>query len=324
MSPPVLLLTHSADEYNVDRVAAGLARRGARPVRVDTDRFPTEIDLVMEGGPGPFRHRLLADGVRIDLADVVAVWHRRLWTPRLPDDLDPLLRRGCVQEIAAHWTAFLGALDHARHVNPRLAERAAEDKATQLRVAMRAGLPIPPTLLTSSPDEVRRFWHAHGGQVVTKMLTSLTTAMQGRDDTVHTSVVTAEDLDDLDGLRLSPMAFQARIPKRREHRVAVVGARCFVGAIDASASVHGQVDWRAAEAGSCEWAPGHVPDDVAARLVAVVSGLGLVMGLVDLIETPDGEFVFLEVNPAGEWGMLERDLDLPIGDAVAEALLEPT
>ena len=52
--------------------------------------------------------------------------------------------------------------------------------------------------------------------------------------------------------------------------------------------------------------------------------LGLVFGAVDLIRTPDGEHVFLEVNPAGEWGMLERDLGLPIADALAEALLAPT
>ena len=33
------------------------------------------------------------------------------------------------------------------------------------------------------------------------------------------------------------------------------------------------------------------------------------------------EPVFLELNPAGEWGWLERDLELPISAAIAEALL---
>ena len=50
--------------------------------------------------------------------------------------------------------------------------------------------------------------------------------------------------------------------------------------------------------------------------------LGLAFGAVDLICTPAGEHVFLEVNPSGEWGMLERDLGLPISEAIAEALLE--
>ncbi|MEM8805469.1 MAG: MvdC family ATP-grasp ribosomal peptide maturase, partial [Cyanobacteria bacterium P01_G01_bin.38] len=31
--------------------------------------------------------------------------------------------------------------------------------------------------------------------------------------------------------------------------------------------------------------------------------------------------VFLEVNPCGEWGMLERDLGYSISGAIADALL---
>jgi glutathione synthase/RimK-type ligase-like ATP-grasp enzyme len=49
--------------------------------------------------------------------------------------------------------------------------------------------------------------------------------------------------------------------------------------------------------------------------------LQLVYGAIDLIRTPAGEHVFLEVNPGGEWGMLERDLGLPISEAIADALI---
>jgi glutathione synthase/RimK-type ligase-like ATP-grasp enzyme len=60
---------------------------------------------------------------------------------------------------------------------------------------------------------------------------------------------------------------------------------------------------------------------VAERLHRLLEALGLVYGAVDLIVTPDGRHVFLEVNPGGEWGMLERDLELPIAAALAEALV---
>jgi hypothetical protein len=53
-----------------------------------------------------------------------------------------------------------------------------------------------------------------------------------------------------------------------------------------------------------------------------MSELGLAFGAVDLICTPSGEHVFLEVNPGGEWGMLERDLALPVSEAIAAALVE--
>ena len=38
-------------------------------------------------------------------------------------------------------------------------------------------------------------------------------------------------------------------------------------------------------------------------------------------ETPDDRHVFLEMNPAGEWGMLERELSLPISEAIAESVM---
>jgi glutathione synthase/RimK-type ligase-like ATP-grasp enzyme len=49
--------------------------------------------------------------------------------------------------------------------------------------------------------------------------------------------------------------------------------------------------------------------------------LRLNFGAFDFILTPSGEYVFLEVNPVGEWGMLERDLDLPISTAIADFLV---
>ena len=36
----------------------------------------------------------------------------------------------------------------------------------------------------------------------------------------------------------------------------------------------------------------------------------------------DQEPYFLEVNQAGEWGWLERDLGLPIAECIARALAE--
>ena len=50
--------------------------------------------------------------------------------------------------------------------------------------------------------------------------------------------------------------------------------------------------------------------------------LDLVFGVIDFIVTPDDQYVFLEVNPSGEWGMLEQKLELPIGAAIAHSLLE--
>jgi glutathione synthase/RimK-type ligase-like ATP-grasp enzyme len=209
-----------------------------------------------------------------------------------------------------------------RWVNPLDAGTAAEDKPRQLRLARELGLSVPRTLVTNDPEAVRAF-REEVGPLVTKMLTPLSQSMGKAELFVRTSAVRDEDLADLSGLALAPMVFQERIRKQRELRVACVGNRCFAGALDASRSAAGQVDWRAARPDEVRWEHAELDADLAARLARLVSALGLAYGAADLIETPSGETVFLELNPGGEWGMLERDLGLPIGAALAEELLRP-
>ena len=64
-----------------------------------------------------------------------------------------------------------------------------------------------------------------------------------------------------------------------------------------------------------------LPSKIEVALMKLMRESGLVFGAHDLIETPDRKFVFLETNPAGQWGWLEVSLGLPIGESVATFLL---
>lgn len=319
----VLILTHSADHYTVDRVAQEVSRRGAHPLRVDTDDFPSELELTSAVDPDGGEVVLGSSAGELVGARIRAVWMRRQGTPRLDDALEPAWRDGCLRESQAALEGFLDGLDAAgcRFINPLNAERAAQNKLHQLRLARTLGLEVPRTLVTNDAARVRAFFTQVHGRMVAKMQTPLTQSMEGGQPFVYTTAIGPEHLEALDELRHSPMVFQERIDKARELRVAVVGGRCFVGTIDASRSRTGQVDWRRAGPSECHWEPGELPAQVAARLEQLVAALGLVYGAVDLIVTPEGRYVFLEVNPNGEWGMLEHDLGLPIAAALADALV---
>lgn len=317
----VLLLTHSADFYTVDLVAEALARSGARPFRLNTELFPARVRLSARLGNDRAAHIVTYEGARLDADEVRAVWARKLWTPRMGEDLDARFREMCVRESVAAFEGFLDALHGARWVNDLQRERAAENKQRQLRVAAAAGLRVPRTLVTNDPAAARQFFEETEGRMVAKLLRPLTVSMNADTDFVYTSRVSAADLADAESLRHSPMVFQELIPKARELRVAWVNGEAFAGALDASGTSRGQTDWRRAAPEECSWETAELPAEVAGGLRSLMSELGLVFGAVDLIHTPDGEHVFLEVNPAGEWGMLERDLGLPISDAIARALL---
>ena len=315
----VLLLTHSRDFYTIDLVSYALARRGVRPIRFNTDLFPSSIKLSARERTA---HLFTETGEQISTTEVRAVWARKLWSPRMADDLDERYRSMCVRESIAALEGFLDALHDARWVNDLQHQRAAENKQRQLRLAARAGLRVPRTLVTNDPAAVRHFFAETEGQTVAKLLRPIAVSMDAATPFVYTSRVSEEDLDHVETLRHSPMVFQELIPKACELRVAFVAGKTFAGALDASGTSRGQTDWRRVAPEECRWQTAEVPTEVASGLQALMSELGLLFGAVDLICTPSGEYVFLEVNPGGEWGMLERDLRLPISEAIAEALLE--
>ena len=318
----VLLLTHSGDFYTIDLVSQALARRGVRPIRFNTDLFPSSIRLSAHAGDERTAHLFTETGEQIAAEQVRAVWARKLWSPRMAEDLDERYRLMCVGESIAALEGFLDALHDARWVNDLQRQRAAENKQRQLRVATRSGLSVPRTLVTNDPAAVREFFAETEGKMVAKLLRPIAVSMDAVEPFVYTNRVREEDLEDAETLRHCPMVFQELIPKASELRVAFVAGETFAGALDASDTSSGQMDWRRVETQECQWQKAQLPTEVASGLRVLMSKLGLVFGAVDFICTPSSEYVFLEVNPGGEWGMLERDLGLPISEAIAEALLD--
>ncbi len=306
----VLLLSHSQEPYCTERVAGALRERGATVVRLDTDDYPGALDLRGEHGPD-HAPRLLLRGEPLE---VDAVWLWRLWPPRLDDRLAPAHRDAAARESSTALRGLLDLLADAAWIDPPDRIRAADNKTRQLRLARDVGLDIPDTVITSDPATVRRFFAAHGGQVVTKLQTALTHAMHGGG--LPTRLLRPADLDALAGLRHCPMVFQRYIPKSLELRVAWVDGEALVGALDGARC---GVDWR--HESTATWRPHALPAPIHARLAELMRRLELRQGALDLILTPTGDYVFLEVNPTGEWGMLQRDLGLPIADSIAAALL---
>lgn len=318
----VLLLTHSGDFYTVDLVAQALARRGVRPIRFNTDLFPSLVKLSARAGDERAAHLFTETGEQISTAEVRAVWARKLWLPRMADNLDDRYRSMCINESAAALEGFFDALHNTRWINDLDRQRDAENKQRQLRLAAHAGLRVPRTLVTNDPAAARQFFTETEGETVAKLLRPLAVSMDAVEPFVYTNRVREEDLAGAEGLRHSPMVFQELIPKEYELRVACVAGETFAGALDATGTSRGHTDWRRAAPEECGWQKAQLPTVVTSSLRALMSELGLVFGAIDLICTPAGEHVFLEVNPSGEWGMLERDLGLPISNAIAEALLE--
>ena len=319
----ILIVTHSNDNDSVARVAETIARKGIQPIRFDTDRYPTDVRLTAYyGTSGDERLTLTNDEGEFDLREVTAIWHRRLsFGAQLPAGLDQQLRHASIGEARAAALGMLASLkafrmDHVRHI------RHAENKQLQLQVARELGLNIPRTITTNDPAAVRLFAESCDGGMITKMLSSFAVYEEGRELVVFTNVVKPEDLADLSGLSLCPATFQEAVPKSLEIRATVVGQRIMSAAIDSQVSARAAQDWRRDGVRLIEeWRPYQLPDEVEQKLLRLMEYFSLNYGAIDIILTPDGRHVFLELNPSGEFFWLERSPGLPISDAIADVLL---
>jgi glutathione synthase/RimK-type ligase-like ATP-grasp enzyme len=320
----VLIVTHSEDHHGLVRVADVLRERGHDPIRLDTDLYPTEVRLTTPTDPGA--GELVLGDRRIALGDIGAVWNRRFAIGKgIPSDLDPQLRSAAVEEArqSLRWT--LASLD-AFTVDPQERVFAAKNKPLQLHRGRQAGLDVPDTLVTNDPDAVRELVRRHPEGVICKMMTSFAVYDEaGHEQVVFTNTVGEDDLDDLDGLSRSPMAFQEKLPKELELRVTVIGRRVFTAAIDSQSSDRARDDWRRDGARMVtDWREHELPAAVESSLLTLMDRFGLQYGAADFILTPDGRWVFLEVNPAGEWFWLERQTPhFPLSQALAEVLVDP-
>ena len=323
----VLLFTHQRDHYTIDLVQDRVRDLGEVPVRVDTDLYPNHFALEVRANK-TFDVHLCSRERKIAVNESRSCWARRIWTgpppKEMPSDLAQWSRK---QSHLAMMDAL--SLTTPRWINPLPAQQRAESKLLQLNRAMALGMTLPETLVTNNADAVVEMAREKTREktLCTKLLGALSQTMKGDGAFVYTSVLTEDDLEDLDtgqgGLQHCPQIFQPLIEKRHELRVIVVGARTFAAGIDPNETERGKIDWRLSEPSEdSRWFTVELPKDVQKKAIALVKDLGLTYGALDFIVDKEDRHVFLELNPAGEWGWLQRDCELEIAEAIAEELCQ--
>ncbi|MGH8907035.1 MAG: ATP-grasp ribosomal peptide maturase [Egibacteraceae bacterium] len=313
--PTVLVLTAQFDP-TADMVICELNRRDVSVFRCDAAGFPQQLELSATLGTG-WSGWLRTAHRTVHLESVRSVYYRRPTAFVLPDGMTDSERRFAAAEARIGFGGVLTSLDcfWLNHPN-RIAD--AEYKPLQLQVATGCGLRVPRTLVTNVAAEARSFAEGLAGPVVYKPLSSVRTTQDGRSTALYTTLVPADDQGD-PRIELTAHLFQEWVPKAHDVRVTVVRDDCFAVEVHARHSPRAVVDWRADYA-SHTYHVTRVPDGVREGVAAMLSRLGLHFGAFDFVVTPEGEWVFLEINPNGQWGWLEDAAGVPISAAIADAL----
>jgi glutathione synthase/RimK-type ligase-like ATP-grasp enzyme len=265
---------------------------------------------------------LRSNAGELNLNDVEAVWWRRPQLPAASAELTDAAVRNYVEQECRTFTQDVWGFLECRWLpaQPKTVQRA-QLKASQLHLAGRLGFELPPTLVTNSPSDFLDFYRQHNGQIISKLLGSAFYSSLGKTFGRYTEVVSARDVAYAHSVQLCPLIFQAYVPKRVELRITVVGREVFAAEIESQGSHHTRHDWRRYDSYSTVYRPHDLPDDIRQRCVRLVHEYGLLYGAVDMVLTPDGRYVFLELNPNGQYLWIEEATGLPISDAICDELL---
>lgn len=317
----VLIITRSDDNACIETVSSELKKRGANPIRLNSDRYPDLVQLSCEYSRQGNRRILKTDQGEYSLDDIESVWYRRFNAgAALPAELGDT-HAASIQETRRTLFGTIAALP-CFHLDPLESVRRTDHKELQLEYAIQLGLEAPKTLFSNDPDEVTGFFDAVDGKMVTKMQHSFAIYREGIENVVFTNVINHADLDALDSLRYCPMTFQEHIEKKLELRVTVVGNKIMTAAIDSQRQDNTTIDWRRDGVGLIDlWTDYQLPIEIEQKLLRLTAHLGLNYAACDFIVTPDDQLIFLEVNAVGEFFWLERSPGLPISAAIADVLL---
>ncbi|GAB3105215.1 ATP-grasp domain-containing protein [Lysobacter terrae] len=303
---PLNVLIHSQpdNDWHAVLVESALKARGHNVIRYFGSDLPDHAEIEFsydKSGSCAFLHTL--DGTA-DLCSIDVLWNRRIAYPTSPTAVAPEDREYVRAQLRSAHGAIDALASGAFCINPKYAAMQADYKPYQLAMATKCGLSIPPTLITNRDDRLREFIDAQAA-VIHKPLRGYGWDEEDKRMGTYTALVTAESLEAASPLRYTPAIFQAKIEKQFEVRAQFFGDSCFAMKIDPSRIAYGEMDWRLHQSAGMVSGQVTLPEPVFAACRRLMKALGLVAGAFDFIVTPQDEWIYLEVNEAGQFIFLE-------------------
>jgi glutathione synthase/RimK-type ligase-like ATP-grasp enzyme len=315
----ILMITDPATDGHLFPVLKELGQRGREVRLFNPAAYPLEATITVESTLSGPRSAISWESQEIDLSAVGSVWYRRPGNLHLPEELSPKEAEWVRGECSALINGIYANTDALWVSEPHRLRRA-DLKLLQLRLAWQLGFQLPDYIVTNDPERARSFLAAHPDGVINKGLWMPMIELEDQVGMIYTHRVTAEDVEQLDAVRYGPTYLQAFIPKARDIRVTVIGDQIFPAGIDSMTVAEAQIDFRKAEMLDLPHEPVELPEKVAAACLAIVKELGLQFGAIDLLETPEGDYVFLENNPNGQWYWVEMMTGQPMAKAMVDLL----
>ncbi|PCI92537.1 MAG: hypothetical protein COB15_17485 [Flavobacteriales bacterium] len=249
------------------------------------------------------------------ISKVHKIWYRRGFLNYLKNkDTSPY--RNYISDEYSKLHDGLWALWEEKSISSFLNNRV--NKLEMLFKAEKFGIKIPNTIYTDSKKELECFFEDNKKGIITKAIENAGFYNEKEKQTFGegTKIVEKSDIEN------SPeyfciSKFQEKVEKLFEIRTMYYKQHFFSMAIISQQNSKTQVDFRNYdEENPNRNIPYQLPENIELKIIKLMKSLDLVTGSIDLILTTDNEYVFLEVNPFGQY----LPVDYLLGDEISKLI----
>jgi len=318
----MILIISESLEHSTGEVIAWLNYYGFKWFRVNDYHFVKNLKSELLSKKKDFE--FFIDGVPINYKDIYSIWYRRIPDvtnnpyifPSNTDNQD--LCHSAYQELRPIFYFFLSILNKKKWLgDPDLSTT---NKLHNLKLASELGINIPDTIITSNKAELLNFRKNHKKIIVKPLHAIVKVLFKNTPYRTYTTLISDKWLKHLPD-NFFPSLFQKYINKQYEIRTFFINNNFYSMAIFSQADKQTSIDFRNYNYEKpTRRVPYKLPKKFEDKLREFMKLAYLNTGSIDIIRNEKNEYVFLEVNPVGQFGMVSKPCNYYLEQKIANFL----
>jgi len=327
----ILILSQDSWEVTTEEVMDWIAYLKGDALRLNGEDLldPNHycFQLSARGEPHLYLH---LEGCRreINLDEIYVVWFRRWYNYNNLNFLEAIKKTELKHRIERHMTYEINTL--SRFLFKMLKDKywlsserdVGINKLEILQAAGSVGLDIPHTMVTNTKTQLVHFKKQHG-RIVTKCIGEPTFFNYKKANYgLYSEPIDDAALVSLPGV-FFPCLAQEMLPKEYELRVFYLDGDFYSMAIFSQEDKRTEVDFRKyIHEKPTRNVPYNLPAPLEDKITRLMNLLEMETGSIDIVKTRDNRYVFLEVNPLGQFSMVSHPCNYYLEKKVAEFLIK--
>jgi ATP-GRASP peptide maturase of grasp-with-spasm system len=258
----------------------------------------------------------------IDTKEINSFWYRRSrLTAAVPlinnenKNIEDMFNNYIQEEYKAAVILIYKILENKKNIN-KFHDSIDVCKIYNLQIAEECGLKVPDSIICTNKEDLKNFDRKYKGNIITKPIGDSSVFFK---EGLHffTSKVKIDTLPDQFAISL----FQENIQKEFELRIFYFDNTFYSSAVLSQHNSSTKVDLKNTKADSPNRVlPFELPKNVSENLKKFLDKINLKCGSIDMIYSKKGEYIFLEVNPIGQFEQVSIPCNYNLFKKVAEFL----